>query len=461
MLYPLFIGEGKALKVDLVLKDLKAYVNGAVVECCLAIAKDRIFKIGKEAQMPMADVKLSLRGLLALPGLIDVHVHLRDEGKAYKEDFYTGTAAAAAGGFTTVLDMPNNDPVTMSVEALRNRIAIAKRRILVNVGFYSEFPRNLGEIDELIADGAVAFKLFLNHQVGGLDVNDNNALTEAFRKAGSKVPVAVHAEDGDMLKSVEETLRHRGCSDLEAYLDVHSEKAEVKAVGRLIEVVRKTGACVHFCHISTKTGLETLVEAKKAELPVTCEVTPHHLFCSIDDLKRLGTFALTMPPVREKIHVDYLWNGVKNGFVDVLASDHAPHAVDEKKAYAIWDVEVGVPGLETTLPLLLTAVNAGRLGLDDVVRLMAENPAKIFRLKRRGILEEGFKADLVVVDLKRSHRVDAARFHSKAKYSPFDGKLVKGKPVKTFVNGQLVMDEGEIVAEAGCSEIVVREAWAV
>ncbi|MEM0095154.1 MAG: dihydroorotase family protein [Candidatus Bathyarchaeia archaeon] len=449
------------MTVDLVLKNLKAYVNGAVQECCIAIEKGIIYKIGKEAQMPRADTVLGLNGLLVLPGLIDVHVHLRDEGKAYKEDFYTGTAAAAAGGFTTVLDMPNNAPVTMNVETLKKRMELAKPKILVNVGFYSEFPKKTQEINDVIREGVVAFKLYLGEQVGGLNIDDDNALTEAFKAVASKVPIAVHAEDKKLLKEMEEKLKQRGRNDIEAFLEAHSEEAEVKAVKRVVKIVEKTEAKVHFCHISTKKGLETVYKAKKAGLPVTCEVTPHHLFLSADDLKRIGTEALTAPPLRERNNVDFLWEGLRRGIVDVVGSDHAPHTFAEKNAQNVWDVKVGIPGLETTLPLLLTAVNAGMLELADVVKLTAENPAKIFRLEKRGAIKENCKADLVVVDLERKHHIDASKFHSKAKFSPFNSKHVKGKPVKTFVGGQLVMDEGEIVAGAGCGEIIYGGGFSV
>jgi dihydroorotase len=442
------------LKVELVLKDVKAYVNGAVAECCLAIKNEKIVKIGKEAQMPEADVETSLKGLLVLPGLIDVHVHLRDEGKAYKEDFYSGTAAAAAGGFTTVLDMPNNSPVTMSAETLKNRIEKAEGKVLVNVGFYSEFPEGIHEIDEIVAAGAVAFKLFLGEQVGGLNIDDDGALLEAFEKVASRTPITVHAEDKNMLKTAEKTLKQRKRNDVEAFLEAHSEKAEAEAVKRIIRIAQKACARVHFCHISTEQSLKLVIEAKKNGLPVTCEVTPHHMFLSADDLRQMGTLALTVPPLREKSHNKALWEGLKNGWVDVIGSDHAPHTLKEKKAESVWDVKTGIPGLETTLPLLLTEVNAGRLSIADIVRLMAENPAKIFGLNGLGSLKKGFKADLVVVDLKKEHKIDASRFYSKAKFSPFDGRKAKGMAVKTFVGGKLVMDEGEIVAKPGWGKII-------
>ena len=444
--------------VDLVLTNAKAYVDNKLVDCSLAINQEKILKIGKEPNMPKAQTKIDLKNLLVLPGLIDVHVHLRDEGKAYKEDFCSGTAAAAAGGITTVLDMPNNKPVTMSVDALRRRMKIAERKILVNVGFYSEFPKNTKETEEIIGEGAVAFKLFMVEQIGGLNIDDDHLLLEAFKIVSElRVPVAVHAEDKVTLKKVEDELRRDSRDDVEAFLMAHSEDVEVTAVKRLLKIAKQTNAHVHFCHMSTENGLKAVIDGKKSGIKVTCETTPHHLFLSVDDLRRIGTLALTMPPIREKHHAAGLWNGIRNSWIDILASDHAPHMLGEKKAKSVWDVKVGVPGLETTLPLLLTEVKHERLSITDVVRLMSKNPAEIFGLKGRGCLREGNNADLIVVDLDRKYKIDASKFHSKAKYSPFDGLSVEGKPVKTFVDGRLIMDEGEIIAEAGSGEVVRRE----
>jgi dihydroorotase (multifunctional complex type) len=445
------------LTVDLVLSNTKAYINKEIVPCSFAIENGKIHKIGKEPNMPKAEKKMDLKGLAVLPGLIDVHVHLRDEGKAYKEDFYTGTAAAAAGGITTVLDMPNNNPVTMSKETLKNRMETAANKILVNVGFYSEFPKDMKEITD-IAKEAVAFKLYMTEQIGGLNIEDDYALLEAFRAVGKLgIPVAVHAEDKSLIKKAEEAFRRANRNDIEAYLQAHSANAETKAVKRLLNIIKQTDVHIHFCHVSTANGLEAIVEGKKLGLPITCEVTPHHLFLSVDDLSQIGTLALTMPPVREKRHIAALWDGIKNGWVDVVASDHAPHALHEKEAEVVWNVKVGITGLETMLPLLLTEVERGRLSLAEVVRLVSEKPAEIFKLKGRGCLKEGNVADFTVVDLKRKYKIDASKFHSKAKYSPFDGCAVGGKPVKTFVRGLLVMDEGEIVAKPGSGEIFRRE----
>jgi dihydroorotase (multifunctional complex type) len=446
------------LIVDSVLTNAKAYLNKEIVDCSLAIESGKFFKIGKETQMPKADEKINLRNLLVLPGLIDVHVHLRDEGKAYKEDFYTGTAAAAAGGMTTVLDMPNNAPVTMSAETLKNRMQIAERKVLVNVGFYSEFPTDLGEVTDIVAQGAVAFKLFMACQVGGLNIDDDKDLQEAFRKVGELgVPVAVHAEDKALLMANEERLKRANRHDAAAFLNAHSERIELKAIERLLNISAPVDAHLHFCHMTTEEGLNAVIEAKKSGRNVTCEVTPQHLLLSNADFERYGLMLTMMPPLRSESNIKALWKGISDGWVDVLGSDHAPHALNEKTASSVWEVKVGEPGLETTLPLVLTMVRKNRLSLSHVVQLLSEKPAEIFNLKDLGRLEQGKKADLTVVDFNRKFKIDASKFHSKAKYSPFDGWEVQGRPVKTFVNGLLIMDEQEIVAKPGSGEVIRRD----
>ncbi len=441
--------------IDSVLTNAKAYLNNEVVDCCIAIENGKIFKIGKETHMPVADEKANLGNMLVLPGLIDVHVHLRDEGKAYKEDFCTGTKSAAAGGITTVLDMPNNDPVTMSSETLKNRIRIAESGSLVNVGFYSEFPKDLEEMGDIIAQGAVGFKLYMNHQVGGLNIDDDEALQEAFKKIVElNVPVAVHAEDKGLLIANEERLKRANCHDASAFLKAHSENVEIKAVENLLELNAKIGARLHFCHMTTEKGLNAAIEAKKSGGNVTCEVTPHHLFLSSADYKHYGLMLTIMPPLRGENNIEALWKGVNTGWVDVIGSDHAPHALREKSADSVWDVEAGVPGLETTLPLMLTMVRKNRISLGHLVHLLSQKPAELFNLKDRGKLTQGRNADLTVIDFKRKFKINASKFYSKAKFSPFDGWEVQGCPVKTFVNGSSVMDEKEIVGKAGSGRII-------
>ncbi len=443
--------------VDSVLTNAKAYLKerGQIVDCCIAIEEGKIYKIGRETQMPQSDTKTDLHNMLVLPGLIDEHVHLRDEGRAYKEDFASGTAAAAAGGFTTVLDMPNNDPVTNSALRLQNRMENARRRILVNVGFYSELPKTQSEIKDIAETGAVAFKLFLNGQVGGVNIDDDAALIEAFKAAAEAHKlVAVHAEDHAMIAANEEKLKRAKRVAPVEFLRAHPEEAELHAVKRLIKLTQKTDVKLHFCHISTSGALSAIAEAKKAERKVTCEVTPNHLMLTSGEVDRYGGLAIMAPPLRDRVQVDALWKGIEEGTVDALGSDHAPHSREEKMASSVWDVKPGIPGLEVTLPLMMTMVRKNKLSINQVAALLAEKPAEIYGLTDRGQLKAGLNADLTIVDYNRLYKIDAAKFKTKAKFSPYSGWEVYGKPAKTIVNGTLVYDDGDIVAKGGVGAVV-------
>ncbi len=441
--------------VDSVLLNAKAYLKGQIVDCNIAIEEGKIQKIGRETHMHQADIKTDLHGLLVLPGLIDEHVHLRDEGRSYKEDFTSGTSAAAAGGFTTVLDMSNNDPVTMSAKTLRNRIQIAKRQLFVNVGFYSEFPKTLPEIKEIVGEGAVAFKFFMGNQTGGVNIDDDAAITDALKAAAEqKTLVAVHAEDHAMVAACESKLKKNQKVATADYLRAHTEQVELRAIQRLLKASEDTDVRLHFCHITSKEGLAAISEAKKAYRKVTCEVTPNHLMLSSGELLRMGPMLLIAPPLRDHTHIDALWKGIEDGSVDTIGSDHAPHAIEEKSAASIWDVKVGVPGLETTLPLMLTMVRKGKLTINQVVVLLAEKPAEIFSLGDRAYLEAGKTADLTIVDYNRQFKIDASKFKSKAKFSPYNGWDLYGKVANTIVNGEVVYEDAQIVAKGGVGSLV-------
>ena len=443
--------------VDSVLTNAKAYINRELIPCSIAIENGKIFKISKETHMPKSDEKIDLKNFLVLPGLIDSHVHLRAEGKSYKEDFYTGTAAAAGGGFTTVLDMPNNKPVTLNAELLKNRMRLAQKRILVNVGFYSEFPKDLNEIPKIINQGAIAFKLFMARQIGGLNIDNDGLVKDALTKVRDlDSPLAVHAEDKDLLMTNERKLKNKNKDDLNAFFKVHSEEVEYIAIKRVLSLNKEIGAHVHFCHVTTKAGLDLIIEAKKSSSNITCEVTPNHLFLSNNDSDHYGPLIIMMPPLRDKNNVNALWNAIKSGWIDTMGSDHAPHTKKEKIGSNIWDIKVGIPGLETILPLMLTMVNKRQITIGDVVTLLSENPAKLFNFSNLGCIKQGKNADLTVLDLKKKYTIDVSKFHSKAKYSPYDGWEVQGMPIKTIVNGSLIMDEQRIVANMGTGSILRR-----
>ena len=443
------------LPVDTVLHNAKVYTHKGLIEAGIAIDNQRIVKIAKKTNLPKASQQINLKGSIALPGLIDSHVHLRDQQLAYKEDFTSGTSAAAAGGITTVIDMPNNQPTTMSVETLKERMQLAEPKILVNVAFNSAFPTCIDEIPEIVKTGAVGFKLYLSQQIGGINPDDNKTLLKAFRAIRqAKVPIAVHAEDRRTIEQNRKNLMKQGRNDLKAFLKAHGPGAEEKATRRIIQMSQKSGAHAHICHISSERSMKALLEAKKINRHLTCEVTPHHLLLTSKHLKKYGILALQVPPLRKPSDVACLWRNLQKGLVDTIASDHAPHSLNEKNAESIWDVKPGIAGLETMLPLLLTQVNKGRLTLQQLVRLTCEAPARIYHIKDRGNLREGAIADITIINMKKEHKIDASNFHSKAKFSPFDGWKVKGLPVKAFVSGQLVMDESTIVSKLGTGRII-------
>ena len=443
------------MPIDLILFNGKINVHDSFTTAGVGIDEGKIVKIAKRTNLPSASEKVDLEGRFVLPGLIDVHTHLRDQRQAYEEDFFSSTAAAAAGGITLCLDMPNNEPITMSLKSLNELMRGAAGKILTNVGFYSAFPEHTNKIPQLVKTGAVAFKLFMTKQIGGANIDSDDSLEEVFEQARqSGVPVAVHAEDKASIEKTEEELKRIRRNDVAAYLQAHSPAIEEKAVRRIMRLAEKTKVHVHLCHISSKLGLDVIAEGKKSGLPISCEVTSHHLLMSSIDLARKGPIALCDPPLRSPEDVESLWEALKKGLIDIVASDHAPHLLDEKKTDSIWEVKPGFPGLEITVPLMLTQINRGRLSIADLVRLMAERPAKVFHLHERGHLESGYKADITVVDMHMQYSIDASKFYSKAKYSPFDGYRVKGKPVRTYVNGQLAMEDGEIVAKPGSGQVI-------
>jgi len=423
----------------------KMYWRGELVDAAIAIDDGKIFDVGLEVNLPKADKYYRFPGKIILPGLIDVHVHLRDQELSYKETFESGTMAAAAGGFTTVLDMPNNSPLTDSPSRFIERVNLAKGRIYVNVGFYSLFPKSLSEVETIAKLGAIGFKVYLNRRYGFLDPSDDDSLKQYLHVcSGIGIPVVFHAEDYSMISRLEDEFK--GLSDFRGFMEAHSIEAEFKAVERILRLACASNCGVHIAHVTSGLIVDLISKFRGI---ATCEVTPHHLFLTHEALHRLGGIAKMEPPLRGIFDVISLWDRIRSGFVDVVADDHAPHAIEEKSGGSFWDIKSGIPGLETTLPLMLTAVNYGLIGIGDIVKLMNLNPSKIFDIEGKGSIEPGFDADLTVVDLDREWIIDSSKFYSKAKFSPFDGFRVRGMVKATFVNGLMVYDGDEIVCKGG------------
>jgi dihydroorotase len=382
--------------------------------------------------------------LLALPGLIDVHVHLRDMRLSYKEDFATGTAAAAAGGFTTVLDMPNTIPPTDTPQRLVEKQRRAKKRIYVNVGFHAAARSDARTIAELARRGAFSLKLYMPKPIAPLNVKDDATVREMMRNARqSGLPVTVHAEDLDASNETTE-------SDFRGLAEARPPILESRAVERIIRAQKLTQCRIHFCHLTLKSSLDKI---RVASSTITSEVTPHHLWLSKRILRRMGWKAWMVPPLRSEQDRRQLLEAARSGSCDVIASDHAPHAVREK----MMDPEKcppGIPGLETTLPLMLTLVNRGVLSFSRLIDTTSANPARIFGLSSKGRIRPRYDGDLVLVDPKKKSRINPNRFFSKAKYSPFDGHMTEGSVVSTIVGGTIVYDQEDLVGREGSGSVI-------
>jgi carbamoyl-phosphate synthase/aspartate carbamoyltransferase/dihydroorotase len=344
--------------------------------------------------------------IIRLPGLIDVHVHLRDPGQTQKEDFTTGTSAALAGGFTTVVDMPNNAEPIVSVERIKNKIDIASKKAVSDIGFhYGSLGDNLESFAEA-AQYAVGLKLYLNQTTGGylLDAKHLQKIYAAWPK--EKV-VLLHVEE-----------------DL---IDVAIES--LKGIKRPI----------HVCHMPSKIILEKIIAAKKAGYPVTCGVCAHHLFLTEENVQDLDVYGKMLPSLKTKEDQDYLWEHLDD--IDIFESDHAPHTKEEKEAGAF-----GVPGLETTLPLLLTAEKQGRITREQIKEKCHTAPARIFNIPT----DDSTYVEVSMEDYVLSNN----DLHTKCGWSPFAGMKLTGKVVKTVLRGETVFEDGKILAKAGSGNVL-------
>jgi dihydroorotase len=419
------------MTVDLTIKNCKLWYKKKTLALGLAIDDEKIVSISKDIRLPKSDENINCKGKIVLPGLIDAHVHFREPGFTWKEDWSTGSKAAAHGGITHVMDMPNTDPSTITVRNLLEKKELAKKSV-VNFGLYAEIVKeNIDSIKEL-ANHSVAFKVYMSESTGGLKLDDNTLLMKAFYNISktNKV-VCVHAEN----QAINERYlkRYRKSFDPLEFSLSRPVESEILAIKDAIETARRTEVKLHVCHVTTKEGLNLIKKAKK-DVDITCETCPQYLFMTQNDLRDKGTLAKTNPPLRTKEDQIALWEGISNGTIDIIASDHAPHTMEEK-LQDMWIAPAGVPGVETTLQLMLNAVNKRMIKLEKLVELMHDNPVKRFNLNNYGI-EVGKDANLTVIDLKKEWKISNDDLLTKCKWSPYDGWKGKGCPEITIVNGQ-------------------------
>ncbi len=425
---------------DLVIKNARIFINDAIQPAEIAIDNGKIARIGKTIGTEEVDRIIDAKGALVLPGAIDVHVHFRDPGMTRKEDWYTGSCAAAAGGVTTVIDHPNTIPPTVDPDSFKIKKKEAKKSI-IDYGINAGVTGNLKHLKPLWELGATSFgEIFMAESTGRLNVNDMT-LKEACEIIETLGAVAcIHAEDEETRKKFVHILK--GNLAPESYSKSRPPVSEKIAVEKAIKLAG--GSKLHFCHISAGESLEAIRKAKNENRNITCEVTPHHLFLSKKDWRRLGTLGKMNPPLRDFHDQQSLWTGLNDGTVDVIASDHAPHLEPEKMT-DIWSAPAGVPGVETLLPLMLMAVKRNLLTLKRLIEVTSLNPARIFGL-RKGVLAPGFDADLIIGGSVQHIRKE--KMHSKAGWTPYNG--MEGIfPRMTLSCGDVVFEEGELIAKRG------------
>lgn len=431
---------------SILIRDVHIWTPDGIEDSSILIRNGIIEKIGKNIGSQTTNEIIDGSRLLATPGLVDAHVHLRDLELSYKEDFTSGTAAAAAGGFSTVLDMPNTKPPTDSAEKLTKKQALAENRIHVNVGFHAAVVEEGATIQRLARTGAFSLKLYMPRPIKKIDIENDETLLRIM-KAASKVglPLTVHAEDPDFF--LDEPPR--------TFYDTASSRrpsSETIAVDRIIELQEESNCQTHFCHVTLASSIEKINKIRSARL--SSEVTPHHLLLSDKVLRNAKWKAWMVPPLRPNVVRQQLYDSTIHDQVTIVASDHAPHSVREKNV-APDESPPGIPGLETTLPLFLTLFSKGQILLSGIIRLLCINPRRVFGLPPL-LLREGQTADITLIDLKKKSKVDSSKFFSKAKYSPFDGFQTRGAVHSTLVNGILVYNEGEIRDNSNVGRVVKR-----
>jgi dihydroorotase (multifunctional complex type) len=440
---------------DLKIVNGKVCLEGGILEGGVAISSGKIVSVAKDINLPSSDRTIDAHGSLILPGLIDPHVHMRDLELSYKEDYYSGTCSAAAGGFTTVLDMPNTRPATNSPKRLLEKIPRAKDQIVVNVGFYADFPETSQEFEIFSDLGVIGFKLNSIHPTSKIDVENDEVLRWALQQSAHvRLKVAVHAELKKTVDTLISDFSKSGRNAAKDFLHAHPPEAELSSINRILRLAQGVDPDLYFCHISLPESVEVLKQNQRNGTKITIEVTPHHLTADEELVDRFGMFALVAPPLRSRESAAALWRHYVDGNVDVVGSDHAPHSVAEKQKANVWDVPAGFPGLETTIHILFDRLARGQLTLNRILESCASRPATIFGLANKGSIGEGFDADVVIIDPKEDFRVDPSTFHTKAKYSPFEGLVLKGKVKATIVGGNVVAEDGEIVAKRGTGRVV-------
>jgi dihydroorotase len=439
-------------RVDLLVRGGTVVTSTNTTAADLAIADGKFVAITAPGAFDgTAAHVLDASGRYVLPGIIDGHVHFRQPGAVYKEDFHTGSRAAVMGGVTTVLDMPNTNPTTSTAEYVELKRRLAEQASYCDFGLIGLLVNeNVDQLLEMAEAGVVGFKCFLGQSIGNILPPDDGVLLDGLSTiARLGMRCAFHAENNQIVQHCTQRLQAAGRRDPLAHVESRPVLAEVESIHRVGLFALHTAAKVHILHLSSRDGLQAVEEWRSNGVDLTCETAPHYCILTSLDMQRLGTLMKINPPVREPGHREALLDGLASGRIDAIATDHSPHTRDEKLNSDVWKALSGFSGVETSLRLLLTyGLHTGRLNLQRLAQATSEAPARIWGLYPiKGTIAVGSDADLTVVDVDQENTIDAARLHGKHNVTPFDGYKTRGAPVATVVRGTIVMQDGQLVAE--------------
>jgi len=424
---------------SLIIKNGSCYIDGKLQKTDVALVNNKIKKIGK---IEANDTKVfDASDKLVLPGIIDTQTHFREPGSTDREDLESGSRGAVLGGVTSVFEMPNTNPPTSNLVEFEKKLNLAKNRMHCNYAFYfGATPENVEQLSKLKGlKGCCGVKLFAGSSTGKLLV-DKEADIEKVISQSDRI-VSIHSEDEEILNLRKKFIKE---GDVHSHPEWRNTECAISSTRRVVKIAERYNKQIHVLHVTTKDEVDFLAMHKKN---VTFEITPQHLTLYAPDCyDKLGTFAQMNPPIRKKEHYDRLWVAIKNSVVDVLGSDHAPHSIeDKKKRYPA--SPSGMPGVQTILPVMLNHVNNEKLSLDQLIKLMCENPCKIFGIKNKGYIKENFDADLTIVDMNKEQTIKDEMIASKCGWTPFNNFNVKGFPVATIINGKIVMSDGKVNIE--------------
>ena len=438
------------------IENARIIVNGHPVRVNLVIESGRIESVGR-TKINSFDEKIDAENNFVLPGLVDGHAHLHDPSFTNHEDFTTGTAAGGAGGVTTVVEMVLSTPVDTS-EKVKTKIHVGEEKSLIDFSLHAGMMNlgNLTNISEIARIGVRSFKTFTCKPY----FVDDHTLMSLMRETTMHGSILnVHAEDEETANGNFRNLMAEGRKDPMAHLEWKPNIAEELAIRKVVRYAQDLRARVHISHMSTAQGARSLSERRGCMSIITVETCPHYLtFTGMKDMKKLGPYLKVNPPLKTPRDVQALWNGLRDGTIDLVTSEHAPGERSEKEVgwNDIWKAWGGIPAIETMLPVVLSeGVNKGRISISRLQQVCCENPARVFGLyPKKGIIRKGSDADLVIVDLKAKRKVRGDKLHYKVGWTPYEGWKLKGWPILTIRRGQIIFEDGQIHAKTGAAKFL-------